>query len=638
MIKRRFALFIIVSIHLIACTSTSTLHTDVLVVGGGTGGTAAGLQSAKMGMKTIIAEPTVWLGGMLSSAGVSAIDGNHHLPSGLWAEFRQKIYDVYGGPDSVFTGWVSNTMFEPRVADSILKMMASTSNHLSILYRHQFERVILKGDKIVGAIFLDESSGSRVTIYAKQVIDATELGDVMASANVPNDIGMEAESLTNEKVNVPETNDIIQDMTYVAILKDYGPAIDCTMVKPSGYDPMEFDCSCTSFCSDSLKLTTKVDVKKMLEYGKLPGGKYMINWPAKGNDIYLNTISMNEQERKLAYKKAKEKTMRFVYFIQTQLGYKHLGLADDQFPSFDRLPLIPYHREGRRLRGLVRLNLNHISSPYNQSQALYRTGVSVGDYPVDHHHRENIKAPQHLGFYPVPSFNVPLGSLIPEKYDGLIVSEKGISVSNVVNGTTRLQPCVLLTGQAAGVLASLSIKQQKQPRDVSVRAVQLELLNAGAYLMPYFDVKPTDPDFVAIQKLGSTGILKGVGEPYQWANRTWFYPDSMVNRNELKEGLNEIIPLKSVNTKHVTIKEAIHLVTDITHQYTSSLTERSIPDIKEIDKHVKDFWGDWGLKNFNLDRPISRRELSVLLMQTVDPFSLFEVDFNGHFKNSIHNN
>ena len=36
----------------------AVLDTDVLVVGGGTGGTAAALQSARLGARTIVAETT----------------------------------------------------------------------------------------------------------------------------------------------------------------------------------------------------------------------------------------------------------------------------------------------------------------------------------------------------------------------------------------------------------------------------------------------------------------------------------------------------------------------------------------------------------------------------------------------------
>ena len=41
-----------------------TIKTDLLVIGGGTGGTAAAIQAARMGVKTILIEPTSMLGGM----------------------------------------------------------------------------------------------------------------------------------------------------------------------------------------------------------------------------------------------------------------------------------------------------------------------------------------------------------------------------------------------------------------------------------------------------------------------------------------------------------------------------------------------------------------------------------------------
>ena len=54
---------------------------DVFVAGGGTGGVAAGIQAARMGVNTVIIEENGWLGGMLTSAGVSAVDGNYNLPA-----------------------------------------------------------------------------------------------------------------------------------------------------------------------------------------------------------------------------------------------------------------------------------------------------------------------------------------------------------------------------------------------------------------------------------------------------------------------------------------------------------------------------------------------------------------------------
>ena len=121
----RFILLLWMISVMISCSGPreSVPTYEVVIAGGGASGVMAGIQSARMGAKTLIIEETVWLGGMLTAAGVSAIDGNYELPSGLWEEFRQEIYAYYGGADSVKTGWVSHVMFEPQVGAAILQQM-----------------------------------------------------------------------------------------------------------------------------------------------------------------------------------------------------------------------------------------------------------------------------------------------------------------------------------------------------------------------------------------------------------------------------------------------------------------------------------------------------------------------------------
>ena len=619
------------SLHSSRLTAQTNLHTDVLVIGGGTGGAAAGIQCARMDVATIITEPTTWLGGMLSAAGVSAIDGNHRLPSGIWTEFRQKLYGVYGGADKVATGWVSNTQFEPHVGDSILKTMAAPLNNLKILYQYSFLKAIVKNKQVTGAFFLNKQTNQRVTIFASQVIDATELGDVMASAGIPFTIGMEASSVTGENINVPATNNIIQDMTYSAILKDYGAGTNYTIPKPANYFPEEFDGACTNYYHDKTRKKPTVDAIKMLEYGKLPNNKYMINWPNYGNDIYLNLINLNEADRNKKIIAAKQQTLRFIYFIQTQLGFKNLGLADDEFPTKDKLPFIPYHREGRRVKGLVRYKIQHISNPFDEKEPLYRTGISVGDYPIDHHHKKNPAAPQHLDFFPVPSFNIPLGALIPVSFTGIIIAEKGISVSNIVNGSSRLQPCVMLTGQAAGTLAALCIQQKKQAAQVRVRDVQQQLLHSKAYIMPYVDVTPDSTYFQSGQRIGAAGILKGKPEPYKWENRTWFYPDSFVNTQSFIADFEPFARLKICCNEQLTIENAsqVLMVTGKKMNPKNSLFD--FEDGNKLNEQLSMKWAEWGLQNFDTKRKITRAELAVLLDKTIDPFQWMQVSHSGEF-------
>ena len=610
-----------------------TLRTEILVLGGGAGGTSAAIQAARMGRKVILTEATPWLGGMLTAAGVSATDGNHDLPSGIWAEFREALHKKYGGEKKVSTGWVSNTLFEPHIGDSIFKSMLRQLPNLSVLYRHQPVAAIVNGIAVQGAIIRNNSNNHSIYIYAQQIIDATELGDFLALAKVPYNIGMEANSITGEDIPVPASNDIIQDLTWVGILKDYGPQADCTITRPAGYDPTEFDGSCTNYYFDKSRKAPNVDAKKMLDYGRLPNKKYMLNWPIFGNDTYLNVVEMSEAERERALEKAKQTTLRFIYFIQQELGFRHLGLTDDEFPSGDRLALIPYHREGRRVEGLVRFNVLHISHPYTTREALYRTGISVGDYPVDHHHKKNPAAPQHLDFYPVPSFNLPLGALIPKEKTGLIVAEKAISVSNLANGTTRLQPCVLLTGQAAGTLAALSVEMNKSnAADVPVRSVQAALLKSKAYIMPYYDVKIGHPQFEAIQRIGATGILRSTGKPNAWANQTWFYPDSLVRTDTL---MIDIVPfagkdLSIGNEKYLSIDQAIELVR-IIGQKNGIKGNWNFKKTGRFQKQAAAAMKAWGFTNLSGNTSITRGQFAQLLDAIVDPFQLLPVNHQGHF-------
>jgi hypothetical protein len=614
-----FIFLLFFSNQLGAQVNKKVIYTDVLVVGGSASGVAAGLQSARMGVATLIVEPTTWLGGMITAAGVAAFDGNHLMPAGLFGEFRNQLYQVYGGPKQVETGWVSNTLFEPHVGDSIFKALAFKEKKLQIQFNYSFKEVLLKGVTVIGAKFISNKNNSALLVYAKRTIDATEMGDVMASAKIPYSLGMESYKETGENVHVPATNDIIQDITYVAILKDFGtpqPLIE----RPAHYDSTEFDASNTDFYFDTTRKKPGVNARKMLDYGKLPNEKYMLNWPIFGNDIYLNVVEQDQATREKLLDQAKQQTLRFVYFIQKDLGFKNYALAIDEFPTKDKLALHPYYRESRRLNGVVRMKVQNISTPFDTELPLYRTGIAVGDYAIDHHHKKNSNAPQHLDFYPVPSFNIPLGSLIPPQHKNIIIAEKSISVSNVVNGTTRLQPCVLQIGQAAGMLAALSVIHHLAPIDVSVRMVQENLLKSGSYIMPYVDLPKSDIHFVAAQKLGATGLIKGKGVPMGWANKTYFNPnDSVSTTSFLEVWLKKFPTDKKVTHKNMTINDALY--------FASKLTINNLNQQKE---NIKNKWEAWGFANFDLERPILRIELAAVLNEA-NVFNKFSVDLKGNF-------
>lgn len=613
--KNRILLTLLVLSSLVSCDRSE--HVEVLVVGGGAGGVSAGIQCARMGVKNIIVEETPWVGGMLTSAGVSCIDGNYNLRSGIFGEFTDSLAARYGGWDALKTGWVSNINFEPHVAQEILSNIAASCGDL-LEVRRETSVTAVSGAPGKWKVELSDASGRRSVIEAEVLVDATELGDVAKMCGVDYRIGMESSADTGESIAPEQSNDIIQDLTYVAVLKDYGPDADMTVERPSSYDPSVFANSCLnplSTVSETGQTIWPADM--MISYGALPGGKYMINWPIYGNDYYVNSIEMTPEQRHEAYEKAKEFTMCFVYFIQHELGMKHIGLADDEFPTEDGMPFFPYHRESRRIVGEAFFTMDAAARPYDFN--LYRTGIAVGDYPVDHHHfrHPDWKSLPDLHFYPVPSFNVPMGVLIPADTDDLIVTEKSVSVSNLINGATRLQPVVMQLGQAAGAVAALSRIEEKSVKKVGVRQVQEALLDAGCYLMPYLDLPVTDRHFKAVQRIGATGILRGEGRNVGWTNQTWFRTEAPLLASDIHtEGFYDG-PL-GIKDGQVSIERLIGTVRGL---------GGSVPF-----GEPESWWETLGLKDYDAKRAATRLEAAVVIDAAFDPFGMFEVDYQGNIR------
>ena len=182
--------FIMFCLHL-----NAQKRVDVIIVGGGAGGTSAAIQAARMGIEVQLLEKTTWLGGMLTSAGVSAIDGNHQMPSGIWGEFREKLYAHYGGPKAVATGWVSHTLFEPSVGNAILQSMTHFPN-LEITYEADYTRVKKQGAQWVVEY---KKKGKTHTTQAAILIDATETGELLPLVGADFRLGMDSKEDTGEK-------------------------------------------------------------------------------------------------------------------------------------------------------------------------------------------------------------------------------------------------------------------------------------------------------------------------------------------------------------------------------------------------------------------------------------------------------
>lgn len=496
------------------------LITDVLVVGGGTGGTAAAIQAARQGVPTILVSEFPWLGGMLTSAGVAAPDGNElaAFQTGLWGAFLRELqYRQAGGLDN---SWVSMFSYDPRLGAQIFADWVQQLPNLKWIAGQTPLKVLQQENRITGVQFAD------FTIKAKVTLDATELGDLLALAEIPHRWGWELQSEFGEPSAPISTNELtgqypVQAPTWVVILKDFGLGEDAPEIPaPPNDAPEQFVGAWDGYGAE-----------QFLNYGRLPGELFMLNWPLCGNDYGegVGRLVESYSQRQEFLQEARWHTQSFARFIQTQLGRRY-GLADDVFPSCGagtgalRLQdclgggayaLHPYYRESRRLRGLVTLREQDILPIPGGRVAALSIGTSgevssiaLGNYANDHHYPGidfplKPKSIRWGGRWTGTPFTIPYGCLVPLSTDGFLVCEKNSSVSHIANGATRLQPVVMNIGQAAGMAAALCAIANCQPRDLPVRRVQDALLQdaiAPAAIIPLFNLSVHHPDWLYWQR------------------------------------------------------------------------------------------------------------------------------------------
>ncbi|MEL6899321.1 MAG: FAD-dependent oxidoreductase [Cyanobacteria bacterium J06606_4] len=512
-------------------STSDNITSDILVVGGGTGGAAAAIQAARRGAdrgtQVVVVSELPWLGGMLTSAGVSAPDGNElaAFQTGLWGAFLHELRQRH--PEGLDHGWVSFFTYNPAVGAQIFADWAAALPNLRWIAGQKPRAVLRQGDRITGVAF------DQVTVQASIVLDGTELGDVLALGEVPYRWGWETRDVWDEPsapVSLSDPADPlyaitqrypVQSPTWVVIMQDFAEAGAPAIERPPN---VSTDAELANDFAGAWQNYGDSDTsagEMCLNYGRLPGHRFMINWPHRGNDygVGLQRLIESDAARAQYGQEARWHSQAFARYIQTQLGDRY-GLAPDIFPATATAPgggfaLMPYYRESRRMIGTVTVSERDIL-PVEGGQcaalptdaAGQVTAIAVGNYPNDHHYPgfEMPLAPKSIhwgGRWTGTPFTIPYGALVPENIEGFLACEKNISVSHIANGATRLQPVVLGIGQAAGMAAALCIEQRCMPRELDVRSLQTALIEeptAPAAVIPLFNVTPEKATWAKTQK------------------------------------------------------------------------------------------------------------------------------------------
>ncbi|ELS01375.1 succinate dehydrogenase/fumarate reductase flavoprotein subunit [Xenococcus sp. PCC 7305] len=490
------------------------ISTDVLVVGAGTGGVAAAIQSARSGVQTVLATEFSWLGGMLTSAGVCAPDGNELAAwqTGLWRAYIKELQKRQSG--GLDNAWVSLFTYHPAVGAKIFDNWTEELDKLQVIKTGKPLAVLKQGDRITGVTF------ANLTIEATITIDATELGDLLAIAEIPHRWGWELQAEFNEPSAPIEHNEItekytVQAPTWVFLLEEGN--------REQGIGNREQG-------GNLFKNTWEnYGAEKFLNYGKLTDNLYMINWPIAGNDygLGIDRLTQSATAADEFLLEAYNHSYKYAEYLQTELAGNY-GLASNIFPHHENqilqnseikldpaFALHPYYRESRRIIGKTTITEHDILPMANGSVAALPVNdqgqvnaITIGNYANDHHYPGfdfplEPKSIKWGGRWTGTPFTIPYDALIPQSIDGLIACEKNISVSHIANGSTRLQPVVMNIGQAAGMAAKLCIEQNCQPRELPVRTLQDALLEdqfAPSAVIPLYNLSPNNPQWLHWQK------------------------------------------------------------------------------------------------------------------------------------------
>nr|MCU0355274.1 FAD-dependent oxidoreductase [Cytophagales bacterium] len=174
---------------------TPVRQLDICVYGGTSSGVIAAYTAAKLGKSVLLIEPGRHLGG-LSSGGLGQTDiGNKYAITGLARDFYRRIGKHYGRLEQ----WT----FEPHVAEKIFNDYIREAK-VTVLFAHRIVSA-KKQNGLIQEIVLENSAkpnpATNQTVRAKQFIDCSYEGDLMARAGVSYTVGREANNQYAETYN-----------------------------------------------------------------------------------------------------------------------------------------------------------------------------------------------------------------------------------------------------------------------------------------------------------------------------------------------------------------------------------------------------------------------------------------------------
>ncbi|MBI4907594.1 MAG: FAD-dependent oxidoreductase [Acidobacteria bacterium] len=469
-------------------------RTDILIVGGGTGGCAAALAALRNGLRVIVTEECDWIGGQFTSQGVPPDEHGWIEEFGCtrsYREFRNAIRRHYLENAPLTTaaramrhlnpgnGWVSPLCHEPFVSHSVIRRMLAqyeVSGHLEIRTNARAVSADVEQDRIASVVV--EREGRTGLVEARFFLDATELGDLLPLAGAEFETGspgrpanaqafswcfaMEHFPGEDHRISRPARYEYWRDYTPRLTPPWPGRLLDWTTPHPRTMEPNHYRFSPGN---ESPKAFSGLwSYRRLIDASLFSPGTYasdvcLVNWPLidylEGD---LLTASPAERARYLA--EAREMSLAVFCWLQNDApradggcGWPGLRLAGGALGTSDGFAKQPYIRESRRMAARKTITEEDVSAEHRPGARLgeeYRDSVGIGYYRIDLH--PSTGGDNYVDVPALP-FRIPLGALIPVRLGNLLPAAKNLGVTHVTNGCYRLHPVEWNIGEASALAA-----------------------------------------------------------------------------------------------------------------------------------------------------------------------------------------
>ena len=453
---------------------------DVIVCGGGLGGTAAAIAAARAGADTLLIERNSFLGGVATAGMCCSIfncfytggDDRRLGTTGIAVEVADAMADAtgYGQKWHAHKGHIIYDIERGKLALQDLVMETGSE----LLLQTCVAGAIVENNAVRGVIA--ETKSGREAIRAKVVVDATGDADIAARAGVPLHVqekGIHSLCFRLGNVDVDAFVDFFRehpdqfpdymdvDWTLADALAQYE---DCgTFLFPHG-GGMQMDAFKRAKASGELPARIGIqDTTDACQMHALrqTGVVHVITGFTHFDGLDAGQISRSILDgRHMAF------TVGGVY-------RKHIPGFVNAFVAGTAANLGV--RSSRYLDGDFVFTAEMMQAGVRQPDAVGRT---VGGDNVVKHPGENAWGAQVCR---ADSFDLPYRCLLPKGMDGLLMGA-GRSISTDNPFLMRLMVHTMVVGQGAGVAAAVTANTGATPREVKTPDIQTELKRQGVAL------------------------------------------------------------------------------------------------------------------------------------------------------------